>query len=62
MFAILSGGWLKGYRTYALIGLTVIGLIINYAVGDIGLIAALTGITGALGGAALRAAVSPPAA
>ena len=52
---ILTGGFAKGYRTYIMMGMAVIGLLVQYSVGDADLITTLTGVAGALGVSALRA-------
>ena len=59
--SILTGGFLKGYRTYILAGVVVVGAAANWAVGDADLITTLTVIATALGVGTLRAAVQPPA-
>jgi hypothetical protein len=52
--SILTGGFAKGYRTYILAGLAIVGLIANFAVGDadlnstvIGLATAVSALTAA---------------
>lgn len=60
---VLTGGFLKGYRTYVMMGMAVIGLLVQYSVGDADLISTLTGVAAALGVSALRASnPTPPAA
>jgi hypothetical protein len=56
---ILTGGFAKGYRTYILMGVAVVGAIANYSIGDSDLIQTLTAIASALGVSTLRAAVPP---
>jgi hypothetical protein len=46
---ILTGGFLKGYRTYILAGLGIAGLLANYLIGDADLAATVTGIVTAVG-------------
>jgi hypothetical protein len=60
---ILTGGFAKGYRTYILTGVAVVGAIASYAVGDTDLVQTLTAVATALGVSTLRAAVpaAPPA-
>lgn len=53
---ILTGGFAKGYRTYILVGLAVVGVIAQYAVGDLTLTEALSQSAAALGIGTLRAA------
>ena len=60
MFDFLSGGFLRGYRTYILGGLLALQAIANFAVGDITLTelsAELPDILAGLGLMALRAGV-----
>lgn len=38
---ILLGGFLKGYRTYLLAGGLVVSVVIQYLVGDVGLVDAI---------------------
>jgi hypothetical protein len=45
---ILTGGFLKGYRTYILAGLGIAGLVANYLVGDADLSATVTGVVTAV--------------
>ena len=59
---ILTGGFAKGYRTYILTGLAVVGFFASYAVGDSDLITTLSAIATALGVSTLRAAVPQPPA
>ena len=56
---ILTGGFVKGYRTYILTGVAVVGAFASYSVGDTDLIQTLTAIATALGVSTLRAAVPP---
>lgn len=51
---LLTGGFAKGYRTYILVGLSVAGLLANFAVGDgdlqstvIGVFTAISALTAA---------------
>lgn len=55
---ILTGGFLKGYRTYILAGLGVVGLVVNYVVGDADLTTTITGVVTAV--ATLTAAKHDP--
>lgn len=57
MLSILSGGFLKGYRTYVLIGVAAVAAIANYAVGDADLVTTINAIAVALGIGTTRAAV-----
>jgi len=66
MFDLLSGGFLRGKRTYLLGGLMAVQAIVLWLVGDsslVELITKLPEILGGLGLMTLRAAVppSPPA-
>jgi hypothetical protein len=45
---LLTGGFLKGYRTYILAGLGIAGLVANYAVGDADLTSTITGVVTAV--------------
>ena len=53
---LITGGFAKGYRTYILAGLALVGVIGQYAVGDIGLTEAISQGATALGLGTLRAA------
>jgi hypothetical protein len=51
---LLTGGFLKGYRTYVLAGVAIFTALANYSVGDADLTATVTIVSAAL--AALAAA------
>jgi hypothetical protein len=53
---IITGGFLKGYRTYVLAGAAAIGVVAQYLVGDVSLTEAVSGLAMALGLGTLRAA------
>lgn len=46
---ILTGGWLKGYRTYVLGGVALVAAIANYVVGDGDLVTTINAIALAFG-------------
>lgn len=58
MSYILTGGWLKGYRTYVLAAIAALGVVAQYLVGDVTLTETISGLATALGIGTLRAAVS----
>lgn len=62
--SILTGGFLKGYRTYLIAAGMIVAVVVKYLSGDIGLIDAVTqnweAIAAALG--LLAAAAHKPAA
>ena len=53
--SLLTGGFLKGYRTYVLGGALVIQALASWAVGDMSLTAFLTQLPEILGGLGLMA-------
>jgi len=53
---ILTGGWAKGYRTYAMAAVVVMSALAAYATGDADLVHTIQTIAAALGLGALRAA------
>lgn len=57
MLDILTGGFLKGYRTYMFTGLAVATVVVQYLTGDMGLADAITAASVAAGVATTRAAV-----
>jgi hypothetical protein len=52
---VLSGGFLKGYRTYIAAGVIVLSGIASYLIGDTDLATTITTIATGLGFGALRA-------
>lgn len=46
---LLTGGFLKGYRTYVIAAVAVIGAVAGYAVGDLSLEATIAAVIGAFG-------------
>ena len=57
MTYILSGGFLRGYRTYVLSAGGVIAALISYSVGDVDLVETVKAVTLALSAASIRSAV-----
>ena len=55
---LLAGGFLKGYRTYILVGVAAMTIVANFAVGDIGLQEMVTQLSTALAIGTVRAAVT----
>ena len=58
MLDILTGGFLKGYRTYLLAALAFATVAVNYATGEINLSAFIEQGAMALGLASIRAGVA----
>lgn len=56
---LLTGGFLKGYRTYVMMGIAAITAVAGYAVGDMSLTQTITAVSVALGANGLRSAVGP---
>ena len=52
----LTGGFLRGYRTYVLSFVAALAVVANYAVGDLSLTEAINGVALAIGLGTLRAA------
>ena len=46
---ILTGGFAKGYRTYILSGVAVVGAVAAWSIGDMDTIHMVIAVTGALG-------------
>jgi hypothetical protein len=53
---LLTGGFAKGYRTYIMAGVALVGVVAQFSVGDLSLIQAVQQGALALGLGALRAA------
>ena len=54
---LLTGGFLKGYRTYILTAIAVITVVAQFAVGDVNLTDAIQAVAMALGVGTVRAAL-----
>jgi len=55
---LLTGGFLKGYRTYLMAALAAASALTAYAVGDANLTQTITAVGTALGMSGLRSAVN----
>ena len=55
---LITGGFLKGHRTYILVGVAVISAAASFAVGDINLNELITAIATSLSVGTVRAAVT----
>ena len=53
----ITGGFLKGYRTYILAGVAALGALASYLVGDADLVTTITAVATSLGLGTLRASV-----
>ena len=56
---LLSGGFLKGYRTYILVAVSAVTVLANFAVGDIGLQDMVSQLSTVLAVGTVRAAITP---
>ena len=55
---LLSGGFLKGYRTYILVAVSAATVLANFAVGDIGLQDMVSQLSTVLAVGTVRAAIA----
>ena len=61
MTYILTGGFLKGYRTYVISGIGVLTAVAAYSTGDANLVDTIKAVTLSMSAMTIRASI-PPAA